>query len=420
MKYNSLRGMQDLLPEECSIHNHIIEIGQFISKIYGYLPISTPIVEYSELFNRSLGDSSDVVNKEMYNFYDKKNRQLTLRPEFTSAIMRACLSNGLLTSGKLPLKFFSHGAVFRYDRPQEGRQRQFHQINCEYIGAKGAFSDAETIKLATHILSKIGILVDTTLEINSLGCMESRNNYKMALIDYFLKYYDQLSADSKNRLKLNPLRILDSNDPKDQELIVNAPVITDYYTKESLQYLLKLREYLSLLNINYKLNYRLVRGLDYYSHTVFEFTTKQLGAQSTILAGGRYDNLCKMIGAKSDTPAIGFAGGIERIAILYKRKEVILSYKLVCIMVIHNDCQDYAITLSDILRNNNIITIIDFSIIKLSKRIQKALNKGVKFIVFVGLEEMIANRYKLKDLDSQYEKYLDINQLLAILSTNQK
>jgi len=411
-KIAPLRGMKDLLPEEFQIHKHIEQIASNVSGLYGYEGFSTPILESANVFDRTLGDTSDVISKEMYSFADKKGRAVALRPEFTASIIRAFISNGL--KQKLPLKLFSSGPVFRYDRPQEGRQRQFHQLNFEYIGAIGAYSDAETIAMAAHLLSKLGLLDDVVLELNSLGCSESRGNYQAALIEYFKKHENDLSHDSKHRLEKNPLRILDSKDEGDKKISQNAPMIGDYYTEESAKYFDDVKSYLDALNIKYQVNPRLARGLDYYSHTAFEFITSKLGAQGTILAGGRYDGLTKLMG-ESEVPSIGFAAGIERIALMgdftpEKKRSIV-------IMPIGNECFDYAINIAKELRDKNIITTISADG-KIGKRMQNALNDNAKYAIFIGSEEGARNVCKLKDLDQNSEQEIAISELAKTILEN--
>lgn len=408
-KIAPLRGMKDLLPEEFRIHRYIEKIAANISELYGYEGFSTPILESANVFDRTLGDTSDVISKEMYSFADKKGRAVALRPEFTASIVRAFISNGL--KQKLPLKFFSSGPLFRYDRPQEGRQRQFHQLNFEYIGAIGAYSDAETISMAAHLLKELGLLDDVVLELNSLGCSESRANYQAALIEYFKKYKADLSHDSQQRLEKNPLRILDSKDEGDKKLSQNAPMIADYYTEAAAKYFDDVKSYLDALNVKYQINPRLARGLDYYSHTAFEFTTSKLGAQGTIIAGGRYDGLTKLMG-EAETPSIGFAAGIERIALMgnfapeKKRPTVVIP--------IGSECFSYAINIANQLRSQNIITKI-LTDGKISKRMQSALNDNAKYAIFIGSEEKAKNICKLKDLDQNNEQEIEISRLANIL-----
>ncbi|EER22175.1 MULTISPECIES: histidine--tRNA ligase [spotted fever group] len=409
-KLQPLRGLKDLLPDDYKVHDYIINKARDVGVLYGYKQMSTPILEYTKVFNRSMGESSDVISKEIYSFLDKSNDSVALRPEFTAGIIRSLISNGL--QHKLQLKFFSTGPVFRYDRPQAGRQRQFHQLNYEYIGAKGAITDAETSKLAVDILKALEIEQDTTLELNSLGCSESRSVYQQKLVEYLNDFKDQLSEESKIRLSKNPMRILDSKSETDQKIIANAPVLSEYYTDESKEYFEELIKYLDILGVEYTINPRLVRGLDYYCHTAFEFTTKKLGSQSTILAGGRYDGLAKIMGNNDDVPAIGFAAGIERIALM--REYNISEVKPVFVLPIGENNICYALEIVDKLRTENIATIIE-PLGKIAKRMQRVLNENAKLIIFIGDEEQTNNSLKIKDLKKEEEYIVDFAKALELL-----
>ncbi|HJD56101.1 MAG TPA: histidine--tRNA ligase [Rickettsia endosymbiont of Pyrocoelia pectoralis] len=409
-KLQPLRGMKDLLPDDYKVHDYIISKAREVGELYGYKQMSTPILEYTKVFNRSMGESSDVISKEIYSFLDKSNESVALRPEFTAGIVRAFISNGL--QHKLPLKFFSTGPVFRYDRPQAGRQRQFHQLNYEYIGAKGAISDAETLKLAVDILKALDIEQDTTLELNSLGCSQSRSIYQQKLVEYLSGFKDELSEDSKVRLTKNPMRILDSKSEADQKIVANAPILSDYYTDESKEYFEELLKYLDILNVKYHINPRLVRGLDYYCHTAFEFTTNKLGSQSTILAGGRYDGLSHIMGNKEDVAAIGFAAGIERIALM--REYSVSSVGQVFILPIGEDNIAYAFKIADQLRSHKIVATLEIEG-KIAKRMQRALNENAKFVIFIGDEEQENNTLKIKDLEKQEEYIVDFVEAIILL-----
>nr|WP_253307935.1 histidine--tRNA ligase [Rickettsia endosymbiont of Ceutorhynchus assimilis] len=408
-KLRPLRGMKDLLPDDYKVHDFIIKKAREIGELYGYVPMSTPILEYTKVFNRSMGESSDVISKEIYSFLDKSDESIALRPEFTAGIMRAFISNGL--QQKLPLKFFSYGPVFRYDRPQAGRQRQFHQLNYEYIGANGSYSDAEVIKLAVDILTSLEIEKDTILELNSLGCMESRANYQQKLVEYLNDFKDELSEDSKIRLLKNPMRILDSKNENDQKIIANAPILSEYYTDESKKYFAELLKYLDLLNVKYNINPRLVRGLDYYCHTAFEFTSKKLGAQSTILAGGRYDGLSKIMGGEN-APAIGFAAGIERLALM--KEYNISSIRPVFILPIKDNNIEHCLIIADKLRGQNIPVIMDAAG-KMTKRMQRAIADNAGFVIFIGDTEQENNNLKIKDLDKEEEYLMSFEQVVSLL-----
>ncbi len=315
-KIAPVRGMHDIMPAQMRRHRKVTETARKIAQLYGFEHVATPIVENSEVFKRSLGDSSDVVNKEMYVFPDRKGRELVLRPENTAAIARALISNGLQES--LPARFFYNGPMFRYERPQMGRQRQFHQIGVEILGTNNNYlADVDVIACGYQFLKELGLEKRVTLEINTLGDSKSRENYQAALVEYFSKYEKELSADSQVRLKQNPLRILDSKDEADEEIIANSPDLIDYLNEDSQKWFDNVQTALSHIKIytEKNLNHNLVRGLDYYCHTVFEFTTNELGTQSTILAGGRYDGLVRKLGGH-DIDGIGWAAGVERLALM--------------------------------------------------------------------------------------------------------
>ncbi len=407
-KLQPVKGTKDLLPVEYNVHNYIINVALKLGEIYGFRPLVPPIIEYVEIFDRTLGSSSDIVSKEMYVFTDKGGRNVCLRPEFTASIMRAVITHGLQTY--LPLRYFSFGPVFRYDNPQAGRQRQFHQINFEYIGSDNPFTDVEMIKLASSILTKLDLEEKVTLEINSLGCEQSRERYQVALIEYFSRYRKELSLDSQHRLIKNPLRILDSKDPYDQKICSSAPKISDYYTLQSANHFNKLLEYLELLEIKYAINTRLVRGLDYYCHTTFEYTTKLLGAQSAILAGGRYNGLFKQMGGNQHLPSFGFAGGIERLALLLNYTPT-FTRPVVIIPIGKEENNKHAIILLQELRSNGIATIIDLYG-KPSERLRNANMVKASRVIFVGEKEVKSQNYTIKDLDNKEEYSIIKNKLV--------
>lgn len=416
-KLQPVKGTKDLITSEYTKHEHIINTAYELGRLYGFQSFSTPIIEYTEVFNRTLGDSSDVIDKEMYSFTDKGGRSISLRPEFTAGIMRAVIHHNLHDTG-LPLRYFSTGPLFRYDNPQAGRQRQFHQINFELIGCESEFVDAEMIKLATDILTKLSIVNQVVLEVNSLGCIDSRLRYKQALVEYFSKYKSELSQESQKRLIHNPLRVLDSKDENDQRISASAPQISHYYTLNSQIHINKVYEYLEILGINYVVNSKLVRGLDYYCHTVFEYKTNKLGAQSAVLAGGRYDNLFKQMGGrlmpgKTSLPSFGFAGGIERLALMIAAIKG--RNRPVVIMVLSYTSNHHAIALLQQLRKLNIISIIDMHG-KISKRLRRANDINASTVIFIGSDEIQNKTYKVKNLDSRDEIVIPQDQLLNYLS----
>ena len=312
-KLQPVRGTHDILPDESRRHRHVVDTSRALAERYGFGEISTPIFEFTEVFQRTLGDTSDVVTKEMYTFTDRGGEGLTLRPEYTAGIARAFMSGGL--GQHAPLKFFGHGPMFRYERPQKGRLRQFHQIDAEILGVAGPQADIEVVALGADILRDLGVLDRTVLELNTLGDPESRTAYREALIGYFGGHVDALSEDSRMRLERNPMRILDSKDEGDRALIVDAPNMAEFMNEASAAFFAEVCAGLDNLGIAYTLNDRLVRGLDYYTHTAFEFTTTDLGSQGAVIAGGRYDGLIETMGG-TPTPGIGWAGGIERLAML--------------------------------------------------------------------------------------------------------
>ena len=404
-KIQPVRGTKDLFAEDYLKHEYIITEAKRIADIYGYQGLSTPIFEFDNVFKRSLGESSDVVGKEMYSFVDKGNEEITLRPEFTASICRSYISNGF--KQLLPLKLFTYGPLFRYERPQKARQRQFHQVDYEYLGPASPEIDAEMIAMAALFLDKIGVLKHTVLELNSLGCNQTRKNYQVALVEYLRDFADELSHDSKVRLNNNPLRILDSKDENDKKIIINAPQINSYFTAEAADFFAKLQEYLDLLKINFKLNSKLVRGLDYYNHTAFEFTTQALGAQGTVLGGGRYNGLIKLLGG-DDTQGIGFAAGIERMALLCELPERRL--RSCAILTLSNEQQNIAMKIANDLRKENIPIHLDLGI-KFDKALKNAVKANCLFAIFIGEEELKSNSIKLKNLDTRLEKTVKIEDL---------
>lgn len=312
-KAQPVRGTHDLLPDDFAAHGEVISVARQTAATFGYREMATPIFEFTDVFARSMGETSDVVSKEMYSFDDRGGESITLRPEYTAAICRAFISNGLQQN--VPFRAFGAGPMFRYERPQKGRQRQFHQIDIEIIGAPEPAADVEVISVGAEILNRLNVLHKTVLHLNTLGDPESRDGYRAALVAYFNDHRDKLSEDSLGRLTRNPLRILDSKDEGDRRIVENAPLFGDYLNQQSQDFFGTVLFGLDTLGIAYELNPRLVRGLDYYTHTAFEFVTDALGAQGAVIAGGRYDGLIGQLGGPA-TPGIGWAGGIERLAML--------------------------------------------------------------------------------------------------------
>jgi len=391
--FQNVRGTQDFFNDEIDKFNCVVEIAKKNVKLYNFHEITTPIIEFSELFERNLGDTSDVVSKEVYKFEDRGGNMLSLRPEFTAGVVRSFLNNGELNQN-LPQKLFSYGPVFRYDRPQKGRYRQFNQINCEYIGNEEYLADIEVINLAYNILQDLG-LKNIVLEINSLGSDECKKNYSNALQNYLNNFKDKLSDDSKIRLEKNPLRILDSKDESDKELLKNAPKISDFWSNNDKLFFENILKTLDKLNIKYSFNFMLVRGLDYYTSTVFEFTTTDLGAQATVLAGGRYNKLVEEMGG-SPTPAVGFGGGIERMMLLLN-DNLLQKDDIIAVIPVSENENEYCLNLSNNLRKNGKVVEFIYSG-KFKKKMEKMNKCGAKFAIIVGENEVKSNNLKIKNL----------------------
>lgn len=319
-KIQAIRGMNDLLPGDSAVWQYVEGTIADILQRYGYQEIRFPVVEATELFKRSIGEVTDIVEKEMYTFADRNGDSLTLRPEGTACCVRACEENGLLYNQTQRLWYI--GPMFRHERPQKGRYRQFHQVGVETFGIEGPDIDAEVLMLSARILRELGVSESVTLQLNSLGDVNSRGAYKDALVAYLQQYSADLDEDSQRRLTTNPLRILDSKNPETQALLVDAPVLLDYLDVSSRAHFEKLQRLLDSVGIAYQINPRLVRGLDYYGKTAFEWVTDKLGAQSTVCAGGRYDGLAEQLGGKP-TPAVGFGMGLERLVLLLQELQLI-------------------------------------------------------------------------------------------------
>ncbi|KXS38529.1 MAG: histidyl-tRNA synthetase [Halomonadaceae bacterium T82-2] len=319
-KIQAIRGMNDLLPDQSPLWQYFEDQVRTLMRRYGYREIRTPIVEQTALFKRSIGEVTDIVEKEMYTFDDRNGDSLTLRPEGTAACVRAAMEHGLLHNQTQRLWY--QGPMFRHERPQKGRYRQFHQVGIEAYGLDGPDIDAEVILLSARLWKQLGLDAHVTLELNSLGSPEARTAYRDTLVAYFERHHELLDEDSRRRLSSNPLRILDSKNPDMAEMLADAPQLLDHLDEASREHFEALKARLDAAGIAYRINPRLVRGLDYYSRTVFEWTTTALGSQGTVCAGGRYDGLVEQLGGKP-TPAVGFALGVERLILLLETLELI-------------------------------------------------------------------------------------------------
>lgn len=309
----AIRGTQDIFGAEAEAFAHVVETFERVRRLYRFRRAEMPVFEKTAVFSRSLGETTDVVSKEMYSFEDRGGESLTLRPEFTAGIARAYLTNGWKQYA--PVKLATHGPLFRYERPQKGRYRQFHQLDAEVIGAAEPLADIELLVMADQLLKELGVADGVTLQLNTLGDGASREAWRAALVDYFRAHRAELSEDSQERLEKNPLRILDSKDPRDKVFTATAPRIDDFLSGEAQDFFGKVCDGLKAAGVDYTRNPALVRGLDYYRHTAFEFVTDRLGAQGTVLGGGRYDGLMESLGGEA-TPAVGWAAGVERLAML--------------------------------------------------------------------------------------------------------
>lgn len=412
MKLQPVRGTQDLLGEEYLKHAHITQVAENIAHLYGYAPIATPLFEYTPVFKRTLGETSDVVGKEMYTFTDRGGEEITLRPEGTAGVVRAVISAGLTQS--MPLKLCYNGPMLRYERPQLGRRRQFHQFGVECLGIAHPLSDVETIAMGAQILDRLHLLHRVTLEMNTLGDMESRARYRAALITYLTPYVKDLSADSQERLHKNPLRILDSKSPQDQEITANAPSFSGCLNDESTAFFEKVCAGLSDLGINYRLNERLVRGLDYYNHTAFEFVTNDLGAQGTVLAGGRYDGLMAQMGGPQ-TPGVGWAMGIERLALMLDPLPP-APQPVAVIPIGGDDMQHQAFLCAMSLRQAGVFVDVGFSG-NVGKRMKRADKVNARLAILFGEDEFAVGKATVRDLMTGVQKLVEVHHLIDYVLT---
>ena len=402
-KIQSIRGMNDLLPSDSATWQQIEKIVKNVLNSYGYNEIRTPIVEDTALFKRAVGEVTDIVEKEMYTFNDRNDESLTLRPEITAGCVRAGIEHGLFYNQEQRLWYL--GPAFRYEKPQKGRYRQFHQFGVEVFGLEGPNIDAELILLTARFWKALGIEKHTTLELNSIGSVEARGNYRNALVSFLEQHKDKLDEDCLRRMYTNPLRVLDSKNPVVQELLNQAPKLFDYLDEESKNHFDGLCHLLDKAGIKYSINQRLVRGLDYYNRTVFEWVTTSLGAQGTVCGGGRYDGLVSQLGGQP-TPAVGFAMGVERLVLLVQAVNPSLNRdSSIDIYMISSGneqtisaAQIMAETLRDGLPNRRIVTNYGSSNFK--KQFAKADKLGAKIAVIIGENEIANQSVTIKNLQT--------------------
>jgi len=406
-----LKGMKDRHSDDVRKYDFIVDTAKKVFSKYGFERIITPILEETELFRRSVGDETDVVSKEMYEFKDKGNRSVSMRPEGTAGVVRAYLEAGLHKSDPI-VKWFYNGPMYRYEAPQKGRYREFHQVGAEIFGIRTPYLDAEIIRMGCEFLEKLGI-TGLTVEINSLGNIESRKKYIEDLKAFMAERLDKLSEDSKKRYEKNPLRALDSKDKGDQEQFKDAPKLYDYLDEESKKYFEDTKKYLELLNIKYVENSKLVRGLDYYSDTVFEIKSDKLGAQATVLAGGRYDRLLEILD-NVKIPAIGFAAGMERIAMLMD-ENLIENKENGVYIVYFDDTKEYFIKTLEELRKNDIKASFDYNPKSFGAQMKKANKINAEYVLILGEEEQKENVVTLKKFSTGEQEKYSLDKVIGII-----
>lgn len=391
---HAIRGTQDMLGEQAERFAHVVDTFDRVRRLYGFGRVEVPVFEATSVFARSLGETTDVVSKEMYSFEDRGGDSLTLRPEFTAGIARAYLTNGWQQHA--PLKLATHGPLFRYERPQKGRFRQFHQLDAEIIGAAEPAADVELLVMADQILKELGIADGVTLQLNTLGDAATRDAWRTALITHFEAHRGDLSEDSQDRLTRNPLRILDSKDRRDRPIADAAPSIDDFMSGEAAAFFESVTAGLDAAGVEWQRNASLVRGLDYYRHTAFEFVTDRLGAQGTVLGGGRYDGLIETLDGPG-TPAVGWAVGIERLAMLIDNNWDNSCNGSVAVLPVNQAAESDALFIATELRRCGVITETTFKG-NLKKRLQKADAKGVTLGVFVDEERWSRKELEVKNM----------------------
>ncbi len=404
------RGTHDLIAEEHRRHARVVDTARAEAALYGFDEWATPIFEDTRVFARTLGDTSDVVTKEMYTFDDRGGDSITLRPEGTAGICRALVTNGLTQT--LPQKVFYAGPMFRYERPQKGRTRQFHQIGAELIGPAEPLADAEVIALGWDILTRLGVAGETALEVNTLGDRASREAYRAALVTYFTAHRDALSDESRDRLERNPLRILDSKDPADRTVVADAPTIATSLTAEAARFYADLLSHLARFGVPFRENPRIVRGLDYYNHTAFEFVTDRLGAQGTVMGGGRYDGLVEQMGGPP-TPAVGWAAGIDRLAMLLAEPGA--APVPVAVIPVGEAAEAAAVGVLQSLRAAGVRAEMAYRG-NLKRRMERANRIGARAAVILGEDEAARGVAQLKHLDTGAQEEVALADLAARLT----
>jgi len=406
-----IRGTQDIWGEDADRFQAVVDAFDRVRRLYGFQRVELPVFESTSVFVRSIGETSDIVSKEMWTFEDRAGDSLTLRPEFTAGICRAFLTEGW--QQLVPLKLATHGPVFRYERPQKGRYRQFHQLDAEIIGTDSAAADVELLVLADQLLHELGIVEGVTLQLNTLGDAETRNAWRAALVDHFESHRDVLSEDSLVRLEKNPMRILDSKDPRDRSAADSAPGIDAFLTDDARRMFEQVTAGLDAAGVAWTRNARLVRGLDYYRHTAFEFVTDRLGAQGAVIAGGRYDGLVEALGGPP-TPAIGWAAGIERLAML---TEITARTAPEAVLVpLGEAAEAAAIGIIAELRRAGIAADMAFRG-NMKRRMAKADASGARLAIILGDDELVRGEAAVKDLGTGEQRDIALADLVGTLRT---
>lgn len=404
------RGTHDIFGPDAIKYQYIHDIFRQTCEQYSFSFISTPIFESLQVFDRTLGEVSDIVSKEMYVFEDRGGDRMSLRPEGTAGVVRAFLSNSL--QRETPLKFWYSGPMFRYERPQKGRYRQFHQVGVEALGIDNPLADAEVISLGFEIFRKLKLTEKIKLEINSLGSATDRQKYRQILVDYYNKFQSQLSEDSRKRLLLNPMRILDSKDPQDIKINIEAPKLADHLSEDSRKKFELVQDLLKAKNYAFTINPSLVRGLDYYNDLVFEFKTDTLGAQDAVLSGGRYDGLVETMGGQA-TPGVGFAAGVERLMLMLDQYPEVT--RPVVFVALGVDAEKLAFQTGEALRMSGVTVEHAYSG-NIGKRMKRATKLNAKWVVIFGDEEVKNKTATIKNFDTGNQENVSLSDLLAKIS----
>ena len=414
-KFEKVRGMHNIPVEETHYWSHVLNFSEKLMKSFSYSEIRLPIIEYTNLFERSVGSETDIVNKEMFTFNSKSDKSLTLRPEGTAGCMRVAINQGLLDKG--PQRLFYSGPMYRYERPQKGRNREFFQLSAELFGIESMSAELEVFQIIETIVKKYKIQ-DSRLEINSLGSEEDQRNFSKALQAFLKPLKSKLDKDSQNRLEKNPLRILDSKSTETKEALTNAPRIAEFRSKNSTSNFNLLKNLLNDFGIEYKENENLVRGLDYYNDAVFEWKSDSLGSQNTFCAGGRYDSLAKKLGGRQ-TPAIGASLGIDRLIIACKDNYKFPSQKLIAVILLDKNFLKQGNSISEKIRLNFPDIGVRFSglNVNLKSELKRAIKNKFNFAIIIGREEVESSTYTIKDLDSEKNyKKLSEEKLFSLLN----